>query len=175
MTGSKTETSDTVGFALTPEVGAWRRSGVAEIRTVAAAFSIGGDVAVWRAWLTEVQAGHLDRALSALADLGHVAAFTIAPEREVDWAKMIGDIRSRCGALAVDACLMASEHQRQAQPAFLMPVWPFDHELDGSPASTAQFLGLDLELIAARSPSEEVGACIPGRDGRWLVYARPMF
>jgi hypothetical protein len=55
-----------------------------------------------------------------------------------------------------------------------MPVWAFDHERDGRPASTARFCGLDLELTASPSSDEETGVPLPGRTGLWVVEARPV-
>ena len=142
-------------------------SGPALSLLITAAFSYGGEIASWRAFLTGEQLELLERVLANLRDLGQVAAFAVEPDRYISSSEVIDELRSRCGPLAVEACLSAPVQREKVRPAFLMPVWAFDHELDGAPASTVQFLGLDLELIATPSPDEEIGAHLPGRAGRW--------
>lgn len=130
---------------------------------------------MWLANLTALQVEHVERVLESLRQLGHVATFAAGPLRGLGWVDPIERLRSRCGSLVVDACLKASAGRDPAPPAYLMPVWPFDHEIDGSPASTAQFIGLDLTVTTSPSPDEEVGVTLPGRAGLWLIHARPMF
>lgn len=140
---------------------------------VAVCFSRGADLVVWRVGLDDDQRRRLEGALLGLLELGSVAAFVVEVDRSCGWDDLISVLGGRVGQYAVDACL-ASPPPRSPRPAFMVPVWPFDHEIGGAPASTAQFLGLDLELIAAPSPDEELGAYLPARDGRWLIHARPL-
>lgn len=149
--------------------------GLTSSRLVAVAFSVGADVAIWRLSLMPEEAGQLSRALSMLKDLGHVAAYAIESDRDCDRSTLIGDIQSRCGSSVVAACLKTDVYQEQVGPAFLMPVWAFDHRQNGDLASTAQLLGTDLEMTATPSANEEVGACLPGHPGRWFLHARPLF
>lgn len=142
---------------------------------IAVAFSRGGDVINWSVSLKIDQVEQLKGALNALRDLGHVAAFAIRHSQSTSWMEVQNDLRSRCGGIALDACMLGQARSDQPQPTFLMPVWAFDHELDGAPASTGQFLGLDLELIATPSSDDELGAHLPGRAGRWFIHARPLF
>ncbi len=130
---------------------------------------------MWLANLTALQVEQVERMLESLRQLGHVATYAAGPLRELGWVDPIERLRFRCGSLAVDACLNASADRDQAPPGYLMPVWPFDHEIDGSPASTAQFIGLDLTVTASPSFDEEIGVALPGRAGLWLIHARPMF
>jgi hypothetical protein len=147
----------------------------APVRSIAVAFTRSAKVVTWRAPLSNEQVQLLERCLANLLDLGHVAAFDIGADHQAGWTELIKELRSRCGELAVEACLSATVCREQVRPAFLMPVWAFDHEIDGAPASTAQFLGLDLEMIATPSPYEELGVHLPGHAGRWQIHARPMF
>jgi hypothetical protein len=145
-------------------------------RSVAVAFSSGADVATWRVSMTREHVEQLRRTLASLVELGHVAAFRIGSERPIGRCELLRQLGERCGRAIVAAAESSGpEHDKRAEPAFLMPVYAFDHELAGSPAATAHLLGLDLELIATPSPDEEVGAYLPGRPGRWLIWARPMF
>lgn len=142
---------------------------------VTASFAGSGDVTAWHVTMAMDQVERLTRTLGHMAQLGAIASFAIVPDAPSSPADVLDQLRRRCGALLVDACLNSVVPSRWLQPAFLMPVWPFDHEIDGRPASTGQLLGLDLELIATPCPDEERGAILPGRDGRWLIEAHPMF
>ncbi len=142
---------------------------------IVAAFGGSGDVTAWHVTMAMDQVERLTQTLGHMADLGTVASFAIVPDAPLSPVGLLDQLRRRCGGLLVDACLDPVVPPRWLQPAFLMPVWPFDHEIDGRPASTGQLLGLDLELIATRSPDEERGAILPGRIGRWLIEAHTMF
>lgn len=146
----------------------------AAIHLVAVCFASGADVAVWRVRMEEEQHKRLTAVLTTLLALGHVATFVIDEERHCGWQQLVNGIADRIGGHVLDAC-MESSPPRLPMPAFVMPVWPFDHEIGATPASTAQFLGLDLELTATPSSDEELGAFLPGRSGRWLIHARPLF
>lgn len=142
---------------------------------VAVAFSHSGEIVSWRTLLTIAQANRLDHALSHLLNLGHVAGFGIQVAQEMPWPQLLEQLRSRCGSMVVGACVDPPVEPRAIAPAFLMPVWAFDHETNGAPSATGQLLGLDLELIATPSRDEEMGAHLPGRNGLWLIHARPLF
>ncbi len=142
---------------------------------ITVAFAGGGDVTAWRVAMVMDQVDQLTRTLGHMAELGTIASFAMVPDDPSSPVVVLDQLRQRCGSMLVDACLDASVPTRWVQPAFLMPVWAFNHEIDGRPASTGQLLGLDLELIATPSPDEERGMILQGRDGRWLIEARTMF
>ena len=144
------------------------------LHVVAVCYTRGAEVTVWPVQLDDRQRGLLAGVLSSLLELGHLAMFRIVKDQTCDWERLIVDLGSRVGGYTIEACL-ASPAFSSTAPAFVIPVWPFDHEVEGAPASTGQFLGLDLEVIATASPDQEVGARLPGRDGLWLIHARPMF
>ena len=148
-------------------------SGLA-IHLVAVCFSDGADVAVWRVEMDDEQRRRLTAVLTTLITIGHVAAFAIDEERHCSWLQLVDGIAGRVGEFVIDACT-ASSPPEMPMPAFVMPIWPFDHEIGEAPAATAQFLGLDLEVTAIPSSDEELGVSLPGRGGRWLIHARPMF
>ena len=141
---------------------------------IAVALSSGANIALYEAELTEREVDRLEGLLSGLAQLGHVAAFAVdrayAP---LGGAAVVDALRQRWD-FAVDAVLAGGQTPRAPLAAYLMPVWPFDHERGGWPASTARFLHLDLEVIATPSADEELGVCLPRRSGHWLVHARPI-
>ncbi|MES3098937.1 hypothetical protein [Sphingomonas faeni] len=141
---------------------------------VAVAFAHTAEVLAWSAAFTEEERELLDRTLRNLLDRGHVAGFSVKAGVGVG-GSVISGLRSRIGSSTVDMCSAAPASCGHVSPAFLMPVWPFDHMLRGAWTATAQLLGLDLELIATPSPDEELGAHLPGRDGLWLIHAGPMF
>lgn len=145
-------------------------------RTVAIAFSNGADLISSNVVLSGDEEDRLNQFLSWFQELGHIAAYSIAVEVRHSWAGILGMLRARLGSLAAAATrgLRLSESSITA-PTYLMRVGPFDHELEGAPTAVAHLLGLDLELIATRSSDEEYGAHLPGRDGLWLIHARPMF
>lgn len=142
---------------------------------VTAAFARNGEVMAWRVMMAMDQVERLRRTLGHMAQLGALASFAIVPNAPSSPADVLDQLRDRCGSLLVDACRDAMVPPRWSQPAFLMAVWAFDHEIDGRPASTGQLLGVDLELVAIPSPDEDSGAILPGRDGRWLIEAHTMF
>jgi hypothetical protein len=142
---------------------------------VAVAFSHTGEVISWRLPLSRPVAERLQNALVHLLNLGHVANFSIQNAADSTWSELLEDLGGRCGSGVLSACIDPPVRPSLTAPAFLMPVWAFDHEVHGSPAATAQLLGIYLELIATRSADEEHGAYLPGRNGLWLIHARPMF
>ncbi|WP_374470245.1 hypothetical protein [Phenylobacterium sp.] len=141
---------------------------------LALAFARGADILVLDADLTPADVEQFVWLARWLVRQGHLATFAVtgAPDR-TDAVGAMGAIRARLGDLLVDANVAAGPPSDEPDPAFLAAVWDFDQVLDGVPASTAQFLGLDLEVIAPVSPDEEVGASVPGIPGLRRVYARP--
>ncbi len=142
---------------------------------VAIAFAQSAEVQAWHMAISGEEGEDICRTLGNLFDLGHIAGFSIRPVGDCSFGSLIADLETRLGAVTVGACLKAAGPSAHVRPAFLVPVWPFDHEIGGRPGSTGRFLGLDLELIATPSPDEELGAHLPGRDGLWLIHAGPMF
>ena len=142
---------------------------------VAVAFAWTAEVQAWEVAMTREEGEDVERTLRNLFDLGHVVGFSVRPMKEASFESLIADLGARLGALTVGACLGPGVPPLNLEPSFLMPVWAFDHVVGCAPASTARFLGLDLELIATLSPDEELGAYLPGRTGRWLIHARPLF
>lgn len=142
---------------------------------VTVAFAQIGKVAGWRATMTRDEVERLTQTLGHMAELGALASFAIEDDASLLFTDVVDQLRRHCGPLMVEACLNAPSLPRWTRPALLMPVWAFDHEIDGRPASTGQLLGVDLELVAIPSPDEESGAILPGRDGRWLIEAHTMF
>lgn len=141
---------------------------------VTVAFAQSGEVAAWRSALERDEVERLTQTLGHMAELGAIASFAIVSDASASFTDVVDQLRHLCGALMVDACLTALSPPRWTRPAFLMPVWAFDHESDGKPASTGHLLGLDLEVTATPSCDEEWGAVLPGRAGRWLIEARPI-
>lgn len=141
---------------------------------VALAFALGADILVLNADLTADDVQQLDGLARWLVRQGHLATFAVTPAPpSVDLDGAMGTIRGRLGDLIVDADLAAGPPSDEPAPAFLAAIWDFDHHVGGVPASTGQFLGLDLEIIAPLSLDEEQGASIPGLSGLRHVYARP--
>ncbi|GAA3716044.1 hypothetical protein GCM10022268_25750 [Sphingomonas cynarae] len=144
--------------------------------TVAMASAHTAEVQAWRLAATREQRELIEATLHNLFDLGHVVAFSVCPDGgTIDTLALVDEFRLRFGGAAVDSCLATSGHQVGPSPSFLMPVWAFDHAVGGAPAATGRLLGLELELIARPGADEETGAHLPGRTGRWLIHARPMF
>lgn len=141
---------------------------------VAIALAHSGELISFRVSASRAQQARLQQALSHLLNLGHVAAFSIRPAEDAAWHTLLEQLCARCGSFVVGACIDPPAPPIAITPSFLMPVWAFDHEVGGLPASTGQLLGLDLELIATPSGDEEHGAHLPGRNGRWLIHARPL-
>ncbi len=130
----------------------------------------------WQLQATREEREAIEGVLSNLIWLGHLAAFRVHPGGDAATPQtLIEELRLLFGASTVDACFATPPNRIAPSPAFLMPVWAFDHAADGAPASTGRLLGADLELIATPSHDEEQGAHLPGRIGRWLIHARPMF
>lgn len=141
---------------------------------VAVALSFGANILLYEVDHNEAEVKRLEGLLRGLAALGHVASFAIdRPRSPMNGAIVVDALRARWD-FVVDAVLAAGQAHHDPLPAYLMPVWPFDHEREGQPASTARFLHLDLEVIATPTADEELGICLPGRTGRWLVHARPL-
>lgn len=142
---------------------------------VGVAFANTAEVRGWRVMATREDGEHIKRTLRNLVHLGHVASFSVRSGGGGSFEDLVGELRSRVGDLQVDICLAAGEPSIDPPPSFLMPIWAFDHVIEGAPASTGRLLGLNLELIATPSFDEEFGAHLPGHSGRWLIRARPMF
>jgi hypothetical protein len=142
---------------------------------VAVAFAHTAEVLAWKAAVTGEERELIRCTLRNLFDLGHVASFSVRSGGSVAADNIVDELRSRIGGLTVDACSVAPVSRHHILPAFLMPVWPFDHKVEGALVATGRLLGLDLDLVATSSPDEETGAHLPGRAGRWLIHARPMF
>lgn len=142
---------------------------------LALAFARGADIEVMDIDLTPSEADQLGHLCAWLSKQGDLAAFTLSttPAR-ITQTGALGAIRQRLGSLTVDACLASGPRPNAPSPAFLMPVWAFDHLLGDLPASTANFLGLDLEVVAPPSEDPEVGAAIPGLPGLRLLHIRPV-
>lgn len=141
---------------------------------IAAAVSYGANLVLYEAELTPAQSSRLRHLLQGLADLGHLAAFAMQERGPVmDETALHASLRGRWD-FVVDAVLAPEQARHDPPPAYLIPVWPFDHEREGKPASTARFLHLNLEVIATRTHDEEQGVLLPGRVGHWLVQARPI-
>lgn len=142
---------------------------------VALAFACGADILVLDADLTADDFQQINGLARWLVRQGHIATFAVTPApSRVDCGGALGAIRARLGDLVVDADLAAGPPSDEPAPAFLAAIWDFDHRVSGVPASTGQFLGLDLEIIAPASLDEEQGAAIPGLLGLRHVYARPL-
>ena len=141
---------------------------------IAFATTRGASLHVIDADLSAAEVEEVETVLAWLVRQGQVAAFSIAAPMPAVAGRQgaLWALRVTFGALTVEANLAAGPPPPEPPPAFLAAVWPFDHEVDGLPATTANFLGLDLELVASPSPSEEVGFALPGRQGLWLVRAR---
>lgn len=138
---------------------------------IAVALSAGADIALYEAHLTSTEASRLEGLLRGLAQLGHVACFAVVrPHSTMNEAAILDALRRRWD-FVVDAVLAAGSALHDPLAAYLMPVWPFDHERDGLPASTARFLHLDLEVIATPSGDEECGVSLLGRTGSWILHA----
>ncbi len=143
---------------------------------VSMAFAHTADVQAWLLAATREERELVERTLRNLFDLGHLAGFSVRPaDSGIRPLALIDGLRTRFGGLTVDACLAASSPPIGLSPSFLMPVWAFDYVVDHAPAATGRLLGSDLELIATPSHDEERGAHLPGRAGRWMIHARPMF
>lgn len=141
---------------------------------IAVALSAGANIALYEAHLTSTEASRLEGLLRGLAQLGHVASFSIArPHSTMNEAAILDALRRRWD-FVVDAVLAAGSRPHDSLAAYLMPVWPFDHERGGWPASTARFLHLDLQVCAKPTADEELGVCLPGWSGHWLVHASPI-
>ena len=149
-------------------------SSLTNLYLVAVALRCGANILLYEVDLTEAEVKRLEGLLGGFAKLGHVASFTIdQPRSRLNEATVLDAFRARWD-FVVDAVLAEGQSHRNPIPAYLMPVWPFDHEREGRPASTARFLDLDLEVIATPTADEERGVLLPGRTGQWVVHARPL-
>lgn len=142
---------------------------------VAVAFAHTAEVQAWRLTMSREEGEHIERTLCNLLDLGHVAGFSVRDIERGTVAELVEQLRLRVGGVVLDACHDALEAPISPSPAFLMPVWSFDHAIGGSPAATGRLLGFDVELIATPSSDEERGAHLPGHSGLWLIHAGPLF
>lgn len=141
---------------------------------IAVAPSCGANILLYEVELAVAQVKRFERLLWGLTELGHVASFTIdQPRSRLSETNVLDAFRARWD-FVVDAVLAVDQAHHNPLPAYLMPVWPFDHEREGRPASTARFLHLDLEVIATPTGDEERGVSLPGRAGQWVLHARPI-
>lgn len=139
------------------------------------AASLGAEVTCKVVDLVAKEADELRDLFAWLRHLGCVAAFSIRPaEGSIGSPVLHFLLREAFGDLLIDAGMGPGPIRERPEPAFLIPVWPFDHELDGMPASVGNFLGLDLEILAMPAESEEDGCFLPGLPGTWMVSARPI-
>jgi hypothetical protein len=142
---------------------------------MALAFASGADIDIIDLDLTPVEFRQLHDLCGWLLHQRVLAAFTLIPAPSpVSAAGAMGAIRQRVGELVTNACLGAGPRPAEPAPAFLMQVWDFDHQVGGVPASTANFLGLDLEVLAPPSNDEEAGVVIPGLPGLRLLRVGPI-
>lgn len=142
---------------------------------VAVAHACGGDIATFLTTATRTEIGKLERTLQGLADLGYVAAYAVEAVGSTEsLAHLFEALSNRVGRIVLEAVMGALPSGGTVPHAYLVPVWPFDHHLNGHPASTARLLGLDLEVLATPSPDEEQGVSLPGRHRLWIVHARPI-
>jgi hypothetical protein len=142
--------------------------------TVAAAFARGGDVASWAVSLNPEEMQQVELLLGWLFKLGHLAAYAIPSGSSAHTMESFLDaFRARLGAIVVEATLGCALLAPEPAPAYLVPVWPFDHERYGAPASTARFLGVDVPVAARRPAEEEDGFEIEEREGLWLPLIIP--
>lgn len=131
-------------------------------------------VIIIKASLTAFQVTGLTQLLRGLSGLGHVAAFAITQAsgaRSHD--QLLDQLRDVFGGFVVDAVL-AAPAGCEPPPAYLVPVWPFDHSVSGLPASTARFQALELEVRATPCADDERGATLRGWPGTWLLEAHPL-
>lgn len=117
--------------------------------------------------------GRLEHLLSELRGLGRVAAYGF--QLSLPWLTVesaTDAIAGVVGRMTVEAAAASPPRTPEPRPAWLMPVWPFDHLRNGMPATTADFLGATLELSAAPCRDEEGGVQLPAHRGRWYISAR---
>lgn len=143
------------------------------VMVVAVAFARGGVLSMTAA-LTLAERERLRAILGNLRCTGHVAQFDLASLELIPGIEgMIDRIKQNATALAVVAADTPCTTP-MPEPAFLVPVFAFDDSVADRPSSTARFGALDLEVIAVPASDEEQGVRLPGRDGAWLIYARPL-
>ena len=129
----------------------------------------------WSAVLSDEEWRLIEAIVGGLAQLGHVAHFGIQPVgRPASWVQLLTYLSRQFGNFVVDALCQAPPPRGDPAPAYLMPVWAFDHEVDSTPASTARFFGMDLEVRAKPTKDEELGISLPNRAGLWLIGAQPI-
>jgi hypothetical protein len=129
---------------------------------------------VFRVNLSAPEQAAAEHVLRGLFQLGHLVSFSVAAEaRSMGWAGLQAWLRNRFDAHVVDAVTGASLVD-EPQPAYLLPVWSFDHVIAGNPASTARFLSADLEVCATPCQDSERGAQLRGWSGSWDIWARPL-
>lgn len=141
---------------------------------VVVAFAADAQLSAWQAYLTPAERNRLTSTLETLRGLGHIAAFRLEPATNaVRAGEVLDRLHHRLGSFVVDAATRSGCLDVLPAPAYLMPVWPFDHAIGGMPASTGRFLALELELVATPA-DDEIGTHIAGLDGSWFVHARPL-
>lgn len=117
----------------------------------------------------------LQALLEHLRALGRVAWYT--SQLPPAWSVMdrtVDAIAGAVGRFTVDAALASPPTTPGPAPAWLLPLWAFDHQIAGRPASTADFVGLPLKVVATPADDDEDGAYLPGWPGRWWITATTM-
>lgn len=127
---------------------------------------------------------HLRLVLDGLEDLGAIHGPIIQPLfSSVPLATVFDYLRQTVGELIVDAVIAAGPNAvvpNKVPAATVMPVWPFEPDPGGDDTllvSSARLYGTDLLLEARRVEAATTSAMtvpIPGQDGEYLVFARPV-
>lgn len=142
---------------------------------VAFATSLGAEVSCSTVDLAPREVDELADLFAWLRHQGSIVAFSIRPAPgSIGSVGLHTLLRELFGDLLIDVCLAADPIEDDVPPAFLAPFWSFDHQRDGKLASTAKFLGLNLEVFATPSDVEEEGCFLPGLPGLWMISARPI-
>lgn len=114
----------------------------------------------------------LEHLLAQLRSIGRVATYGCQlPPPWMPVERVVDAIAGAVGRMTVEVAEASPSSSRDPMPAWLMPVWPFDHERGGLPASTGDLLGATLELRASPCGDEEGGVPLPGYPGRWYISA----
>ncbi|PHY22392.1 hypothetical protein [Caulobacter sp. BP25] len=142
---------------------------------VAFATSLGAEVSCSIVDLAPREVDELGDLFAWLRHQGSIVAFSIRPATgSIGSVGLHTLLRELFGDILIDVCLAADPIEAEVPPAYLAPFWPFDHQREGKLASTANFLGLNLEVLATPSDVEEEGCLLPGRPGLWMISARPI-
>ena len=111
--------------------------------SVAVGWAQGGNIQAWTAFMTSEELNRVHAMLQWLCKLGHLASFSCGPANSHD---ILADVRARLGDLITDAVWGCPAGEPEPAPSYLVPVWAFDTEEEGYPASTCRFLGVDAQL-----------------------------